>query len=268
MLHYPDLIKTLDHRSNPERRAIILSWLQERGIAVEKHAYATGVNLIVDLGEPGKKRIGVSSHYDRVKNTAGANDNSSAIAVCLDLVSRHRALGDESVGLRIFFFDEEETGLQGSTAYVQAHGIDELSGLINLEMVGKGEHFALWPVNDRTQSSLLGTFEAIAREENRLAKRFDQIVTNTADHLPFQLAGLDDCFTITCISDKDIEVAAHYYKALEFDVDQQTLFSILAAAPLFQHYHQPTDTWEKLSEESLRMTSSTIWSTILRMQRK
>lgn len=109
-------------------------------------------------------------------------------------------------------------------------------------------------------------FESVAKRKEIATRRFDQIVTNIADHLPFQKSGLTDAFTITCISDRDIETAKHYYKALEFDVDKSTLVEILSTAPIFQHYHQPTDTYEKISEESILMTSATIWETLITVQ--
>jgi len=66
---------------------------------------------------------------------------------------------------------------------------------------------------------------------------------------------------------KDIETAQHYFKALEFEVDKQTLFDILSSAPIFEHYHRPTDTFDKLSEDSILMTSTTIWETIVTVQK-
>jgi hypothetical protein len=38
-----------------------------------------------------------------------------------------------------------------------------------------------------------------------------------------------------------------------------TLMKILTQAHLFQHYHQPTDTYEKLSEAALAMNSAAVW---------
>jgi hypothetical protein len=48
--------------------------------------------------------------------------------------------------------------------------------------------------------------------------------------------------------------------------DPAALLEILAQAPLFRHYHQPTDTYEKLSEAALAMTSAAVWETILAAQ--
>ena len=66
-----------------------------------KQEYSSGTNLIVNLGKA-RKMIGVSSHFDRVPNLSGAYDNV----------------------LQVLFFDEEEAGLRGSTAYIKEGGVN------------------------------------------------------------------------------------------------------------------------------------------------
>jgi Zn-dependent M28 family amino/carboxypeptidase len=257
-----DLIKSLDYKSNGKRREIIIERLTELGVEHTTHEYATGINLIVDLGS-GDKRIGISSHFDRVPEAPGANDNGSAIAVCMDIIEKSRKKKNREIGLRIFFFDEEESGLKGSSAYVREYGVKDLVGLINLELVGIGDKFAIWPVDQHSSGDLLETFERSADAAKVETIRFDRIVTNTADHLSFRRTGLSDAFTITCISDNDIEVASKYYKAIAQGLDSTFLLKILAKAPIFENYHQPGDTYEKITEKSLLITSSLILDTVM-----
>jgi Zn-dependent M28 family amino/carboxypeptidase len=264
-MKYIELIKHLDNKSNFERLYIIVKQLDSLKVDYQKHEYPTGTNLIVDLGQH-KNRIGVSSHFDRVQDSAGANDNSSAIAVCIDIIKKFKESGNRDLGIRVFFFDEEETGLKGSTAYVKEQGTKDLIGLINMELVGLGDKFALWPVNENSNGELLTSFESVSRNRKIISRRFDQIVTNTADHLPFQNAGLLDSFTVTCISDKDIDVTQHYFNALKLGLGREALFEILSSAPIFEHYHRPTDTYDRLNEDSILMTSNTIWDTITSVQ--
>ena len=265
-MKYIELIEQLDNKSNYERLAIIVKQLDGLKVAYQKHEYSTGINLIVDLGLA-EKRVGVSSHFDRVQNSAGANDNGSAIAVCIDIIEKFKKSGNKDLGIRVFFFDEEETGLKGSTAYVEEYGTKDLFGLINMELVGLGDKFALWPVNENSNGELLTVFESASRNRKITSRRFDQIVTNTADHLSFQKAGLQDSFTVTCISDKDIAAAQHYFNALKLGLEKEALFEILASAPVFEHYHRPTDTYDRLNEDSICMTSATIWATINSVQK-
>lgn len=263
---YLQLIQQLDNKSNCERLNIIIKELDRLEVRYQKHEYSTGTNLIVDLGVA-ENRVGVSSHFDRIQNTAGANDNGSAIAVCIDVIKKFKDSGNNDLGIRVFFFDEEETGLKGSNAYVKDHGTRDLVGLINMELVGLGDKFALWPVNESTSGELLTSFESTSRDRKIISRRFDQIVTNTADHLPFQKAGLKDSFTVTCISDKDIATAQHYFNALQFGADKEALFEILSSAPIFEHYHRPTDTYDRLNEDSILTTSATIGHTIISVQK-
>lgn len=255
------IVQLLDGQPNATRRALIAEHLDALGVPYTAQRYTTGTNLVVELGRPGRK-IGVGTHFDRVSASAGANDNGSAVAVGLDVIRRHQEAGS-AAGVRVFFFDEEETGLHGSQAYVDRYGTADLAGLLNLELVGMGDIFAVWPVAAAAGGPLLGAFEAVARRQGVQCHRFDQLVTNTADHLPFRRAGLRDAFTITCITDQDIAVAQRYFQALAQQAEQPVLWEILAQAPLFRHYHQPTDTHEKLSEAALRMTAATVWETIL-----
>lgn len=259
-----EIVKLLDGQPTATRRALIIEHLDALGAPYVAQQYATGTNLLVDLGRPTRK-IGVGAHFDRVPASAGANDNGSAIAVGLDIIRRHQE-ADSEAGVRVFFFDEEETGLKGSQAYVDKYGTGDLAGLLNMELVGMGDTFALWPVAAAHSGRLLSAFEAVARQQQVGCNRFDQLVTNTADHLPFRQAGLRDAFTITCITDEDIAVAQRYFQALAQQADRSVLWEILAQAPLFRHYHQPTDTHEKLSEAALAMTSAAVWDTILAAQ--
>ena len=260
-----EIVKLLDDQPNATRRELVAEHLDALGVPYTAQRYATGTNLVVDLGRPGRK-IGVGTHFDRVPTTAGANDNGSALAVSLDIIRRHQE-ADSTTGVRVFFFDEEETGLKGSQAYVDRYGTADLAGLLNLELVGMGDTFALWPVTAAAPGGpLLVAFEAVARRLGVRCHRFDQLVTNTADHLPFRRAGLRDAFTITCISDQDLAVAQRYFEALAQQADRAVLWEILAQAPLFRHYHQPTDTYEKLSEATLATTAAAVWETIVAAQ--
>ena len=249
-----------------ERFDFIRQLLTNWGINFDVHTYKSGRNLLVmPVGK--QSIIGVSSHYDVVPGSPGANDNASAVVVCLSVLNRLRTHQFKQFGVAIFFFDEEESGLKGSRAYVNDYGIGRLRGLINLEMLGQGDQIALWPVDQDATGIVLAAFESAAQQAAVATYRFDQIVTNTADHIPFRQAGLADAFTLTCISDADRETASHYYKALVFDVDRQTLYDILQQAPLFRHYHQPTDWHVHLSEKSLQLASDSIWRTLLALDK-
>ncbi|MEO0470753.1 MAG: M28 family peptidase [Bacteroidota bacterium] len=258
-----DQIRVLENQSDSERFNQIIHWLQQWDIAPEVHEYATGRNIIIPSGK--ERRIGLGAHFDTVPGSPGANDNGSAIVVALEITRRLQQQPLGNPGVDVFIFDEEETGLLGSKAYLRQYGLNGMEAFLNLEMVGMGKHFALWPLNQRYRGHLLQTFEQTATNRGIINQRFDRIL-NTADHASFMAHGLNDCFSLTVISDGDIEAAQHYYKAMEFAVDDQTLYEILLKAPLFEHYHQSSDRSAHLSEQTLQMTVDTIWETFVNFQ--
>ncbi len=261
-MHLLEIVQELESTSNQERYHKLTQLLMKGNIPFMIQNYGTGNNIIVKP-ESKRKCIGISSHFDAVPGSPGANDNASSVAVCLAILEKLQHHTFRNFDVCVFFFDEEERNLIGSQTYVQKSGIASLAGLLNLEMVGQGNQFALWSLDKHWKGTLLETFETVAQQAGIQTQRFDHIVTNTADHVSFRKAGLADAFTLTCISDKDLEVSYHYYKAQEFEVDKNTLHEILQEAPLFRHYHRPTDQSMHLSEETLQMTVDTVWKTLL-----
>lgn len=258
-------VKELEGKPNHDRFTVIAAWLEQAQIPFDVQLYETGKNIIVP--EPsGKPYVIISSHFDVVPHSPGANDNGSAIAVCMDIIERLQTKKFEKFEVLVCFFDEEEVGLKGSQTFVTAYGIENLIGVLNLEMVGMGNKFALWNLNQESKGSLLEAFEAAAKRLQKSTRRYDKIVTNSADHMSFRKAGHTDAFSITCLSDKDEEVAYHYYKAQEFEVEKSVLVEIMRQAPIFQHYHQPTDLARYLSEESLKATAEILWETLVQLE--
>jgi Zn-dependent M28 family amino/carboxypeptidase len=91
----------------------------ELGFEVERHTYATGVNVIgVRAGtvHPAE-RVVISAHYDSVPNCAGADDNASGVAGTFE-AARVLSLQPHDRTLVVACWDEEERGLIGSKAYV------------------------------------------------------------------------------------------------------------------------------------------------------
>jgi len=243
-----------------ERKEEIEFLLDVLNIPYETQEYSTGKNLFASLGKP--PFIGIGSHYDVVPKTPGANDNGSAIAVTIDILRRAQKEPLENIGIRGFFFDEEEVGLKGSRAYVKEKGIEDLIGLYNMELVGSGNKVALWSVNDIQNTPLLKKLESKAREQKIEVYRIPMIVTNAADHLSFKKGGLEDSFTLTTITQEDLDVAPQYYAALQSRNPQEEGWKVLTKAPVFRHYHQPTDKSENLSQQTLQMVSDLLWNSI------
>lgn len=271
-----ELIKSLDSKTSDQRRKIILDELQtyfsngrieSPNLKLRQQIYSTGNNIIIDAGSF-EKKIGVSCHFDTVPGTGGANDNASAIAVVFDILEKLKN-SSQDLGVRLFFFDEEETGLKGSNAYVDAFGTDDMIGLINLEMIGIGDKLALWSLTKDIHGVVLNEFENSCEAKDVKYIRLPDIVTNTADHVPFR-NGIADSFSVTCLSDQDLVVAQRYYQHLytSQNPSQETLLEILSHAPIFQHYHQASDLVDNINIDSLNRVSDIVWQTIKNIHEK
>jgi Zn-dependent M28 family amino/carboxypeptidase len=276
------IVQDLENKIDEERFDFIISFLEENEINYQIHKYKTGKNIIIKTNneETDKPFIGISSHFDVVPKSGGANDNATSVAVCLDVLMRIKEeskqnpsfLENLAFDITVFIFDEEEKNLLGSRAYIMEFGRQEirkgkLIGLINLEMLGQGDKIALWNLEEDTKDNveagqLLQTVEKTAKDKGIFTQRFDKVVTNSADHVSFRHAKLADAFTITCISQKDIDISYHFYKAQEAGASFQTLQEIINQAPIFKHYHKPSDLSTFLNEESMQRVSDLIWQTL------
>jgi len=95
-------------------------------------------NIVLTSHGPGDAPfVLLGAHYDSVPGTPGADDNASAMAVCLEcarLVARH-----DIGGVMVVFFNREEDGLIGSNEFVASlakRGARRVSEAHIFEMVG------------------------------------------------------------------------------------------------------------------------------------
>jgi len=65
--------------------------------------------------------VGIACHFDAVPNSPGANDDASAVAVCLDVLRKVKENPLKNIGVRGLFFDQEEAEMRRSKAYVEAN---------------------------------------------------------------------------------------------------------------------------------------------------
>jgi Zn-dependent M28 family amino/carboxypeptidase len=104
-----------EHRANIRARDLLVKSLQTMGYApVLQGAYD---NIVVTSGSAADGRyLLLGAHYDSVPGTPGADDNGSAVAVCLECA---RLLKENDIGSTlIVLFNREEDGLLGSRDFV------------------------------------------------------------------------------------------------------------------------------------------------------
>jgi Zn-dependent M28 family amino/carboxypeptidase len=131
--------------TNQERshaRDYIITELKKFGWQPQSEKFAQGVNIFAQRQGTNKKSgaILVAAHYDTVKFSPGADDNSTGIAVMLE-IARLLANYPTNRTLQLVFFDKEEAGLLGSRSFVnQGKHLQNLQGVIVMDMVGYACH--------------------------------------------------------------------------------------------------------------------------------
>lgn len=140
-------------------------------------------------GSPGEHRVlVVGAHRDTVAGAPGANDNTSGVAVALEVaeVLRHVPL---RVTVRFVFFGAEEEGLFGSDFYVRHVGPDPVIGMVNLDMEGVGERLEV--ASYRGDDALV---RAAARLATQLGIRATIAHEDGSDHINFERIGVPVVF--------------------------------------------------------------------------
>jgi aminopeptidase YwaD len=130
----------------------------------------------------------VGAHRDTVEGAPGANDNSSGVAVALEVanVLQHVPL---ALTVRFVFFGAEEEGLYGSDYYVHHMGPDHVIGMVNLDMEGVGERVQL--ARHQGPDDLV---RAAARLADQLGIRVTVAPSAGSDHVHFERVGVPVVF--------------------------------------------------------------------------
>jgi hypothetical protein len=181
-------------------------------------------SIIRGYSTDGDQVVLIGAHRDHFGHQAGllfagADDNASGTAVLLE-VARVFALAPTAPKRSILFlsFSGEEEGLLGSRLYLSQPivPLPKTIGMINVDHAGVG--------NGRLTVGVTGFEKSRAREIGRLAGLSDKLdlfgFFPGGDHVPFKEAGVP---TITIVS-----------------------------GGVHPHFHQPTDTADKIDPEILR----------------
>ena len=145
-------------------------------------------NVVAELEGEGDGLVIVGGHYDVVPQTvAGANDNTSGIAVVLELAE---AFAGETLpfSVRFMAFGAEEIGLYGSSRYVASLSEAELGrivAMLNFDVVASGPLLAV-----TGQEELVELAQRIAADLGLESVSQPLPAGASSDHQPFQSAGV------------------------------------------------------------------------------
>lgn len=125
-----------ERKANIRARDLLLALLRTFGYTPLLQGTYDNIVVTSSGGEEGPYLL-LGAHYDSVPGTPGADDNGSAVAVCLECA---RLLKENEIGsTMIVFFNREEDGLVGSSEFV-AHLAAQSAWVVEeahvFEMVG------------------------------------------------------------------------------------------------------------------------------------
>jgi len=266
-----EIVKSLEGLTTEKRGLKIQEILKQRGFEYEIQSYGIlgkGKNIIIDISpENPDKTIIISSHYDVVSpGSMGANDNASGNAVMIEMLNSLWEMGTRNK-VRFVFFDGNEKGQKGSKHFVKQNK-DNIIGVYNLELVGRGNHFALWPLKGKEEFLSLFVLEEKIKEKGSDSLRLPKIMKYESDHKFFRKKKIDS-FTITTLNEKDLELGK---QILEVSKSKKIFFKkrkeieiLVKQTPLFQNYNNANDTSDKLDENSIHLLKDILIKTIIEL---
>ncbi len=245
--------RNLHHYENlRQAESCLLARFLDAGYQPERQRYGARGRLFsnIEVEITGRERpeeiILVGAHYDSHKDSPGADDNASSLAVLLELAERLR---DSRPGRTIRFvaFTNEESPFthrpsMGSRVYVRAcrRRGDKIMGMLCLESLGA---FSKEPGSQR--GSLRGvvlppTGDFLAVVANPLSRplleQAERVLREEADGFPFRALTAPTHLPLAWSSD-------HW----SFWVEHYPALMLTDTAPLrHRHYHRKTDTPETL----------------------
>jgi acetylornithine deacetylase/succinyl-diaminopimelate desuccinylase-like protein len=111
---------SLDNRK--EVRAYLAAMLTRFGLEPKRQAYSAegeSVYAILACGRPGAELVVLGAHYDTARQSPGANDNATGVAVVAAVAEQMVRVKRRTRDVAFVFFDEEERGMRGSRAFAQ-----------------------------------------------------------------------------------------------------------------------------------------------------
>lgn len=246
--------------------------LQAQQIPFENRSKKVGQNIIVEIkGQSKDTAVIVGAHYDSVTMGPGINDNGSGVALLLELMHHYaQQKTAPKHTLYLAFWDSEEEGIGGSSAFVKSLSAEQLKGIqayINLDMVGTKNPTV--QIADGDQSSI-ADLEQILKERGMAEAEYKPLIDSlrTIPHhagdlaLEQQLKTFFKAKGVTVKEDVSTLTASDTAPFLgKVPVASLILFNeqmkgdVLEFAPC---YHQSCDTIEQVDPQSLTLAADAV----------
>ena len=252
------LARLLCGRDNAARETALPRYLQYRGIAFSRHRFVRpegrGDSFAVELGE-GPRVLVLCAHHDAVSGSPGANDNAAAVGILLHLIPRLPSRIPRGWRVRLLFTAAEEIDYLGARAYVEETPIQDVGGVLSLELCGIGDTVALWDAGAETPflGRVTAALEATGLRRDAGYQVVGRIPMFGSDHRAFAAAGLP-AYGFTMVP------AAHAVALRRFVLSpvRSGFRSLLRRPPPFHTYHTSGDALETLEPAALHRATAAL----------
>ncbi|GLK49049.1 hypothetical protein GCM10017620_20220 [Brevundimonas intermedia] len=257
--------------TNAERMAVIVDQLTAAGLPHQIQAFdggnqrtgpVAGSNVVVTLGD-GPKDIVLTAHYDAVKlrdgsMSQGIVDNAGSV---LAMIEAMKALKGQTTGHRLIFVltDQEELGLIGAKAWLDAHDKTRIHAVINADVAAYGRTVMYGENNGAQSGFVLTALRSQCAEQGVDCVAFP--VYPPSDDRVFSAAGVP----VVSLGTQDA-VGAHQMW-LAFNGGEDNGLKEGFVPPVFQRIHSTEDKLSYLNGEDVARFGRFIADLTLRLDR-
>jgi len=258
-------------KTNEERRDALVRLLRVYGLdpAVQtfeggnsRTGAMAGSNVVVTLGD-GPRDIVLTAHYDAVKlrdgsMSQGIVDNAGSVVAMIEAM---KALKGQPTSHRLIFVltDQEELGLIGAKAWLDAHDKSRIHAVINADVAAYGRTVMYGENNGAQSGFVLTALRSQCAEQGANCVAFP--VYPPSDDRVFSAAGVP----VVSLGTQDA-VGAHQMW-LAFNGGEDNGLKEGFVPPVFQRIHSPEDKLSYLNGEDVARFGRFITDLTLRLDR-
>jgi Iap family predicted aminopeptidase len=221
---------------------------------------APGYNVVVHTGPASGKEILLVAHYDAVvlpngKLVDGVVDNAASVVAMIE--ASRRIAGHTKHPVRLLLTDEEELGLIGAKAFVEAHGTANLAAVIVADVNAYGDTLMHGLNNGAQSTAITAAVESVCAARAMSCLAFPEYPPS--DDLVFSGAGVP---TVSLGFLPRAE--AEQMKAMM--LDPKAAMKDLAGLPaIFKILHTPNDTMGHVEAETVAAAAETFAALALKL---
>ena len=243
------LTALLENRPNAEREGAVRFYLERRGVTVARHRFASfegsGENLSVEIGG-GDRVVVLIAHHDAVPGSPGANDNAAAVGILLHLLPRLEV--PPSLRVRLLFTAAEELGYLGARLYVRDVPLQNIAGVLSLELCGIGDSLVVWDVGAETDflRGVTGALEGLGLRRDEGYHVVGRIPVFGSDHRAFAAAGIP-AYGLSVVPFAQVDALRRFV----LSPVRSALLHAIRRPPPFDTYHTNRDASSTLEPRAL-----------------